>query len=319
MLEEKFKKDLDLDLDKLITVVIPALNEERGIAKVVEELHTFGLRNILVVDGYSSDRTVDIARMSGAKVVYQHGKGKAGALRTAIDEVSTPFMLVMDGDFTYDASCITRFLQHIGSYDEVIGARVHNDGSMSGLHKLGNRLITRAFNLLMNTSLSDVCSGMYLLKTDSVREINLVSAGFDVEAEIAANLASSGSITEVPVNYRKRLGKQKLSTWRQGFKILDSVFSLAKTYNPGVFYSLTGSLIIIPAGAILFTSLINWLYEGTISSPWFFIGISMLLVGIQAMGVGVVSLVLRRTELRTVRMIRKTLKHMENFQVKQEY
>lgn len=308
MLEEKSKRQLELD--KIITTVIPTLNEEEAIAKVLDELHSLGLRNILVVDGYSFDRTVDVARQFGARVVYQHGKGKTGAIKTAIDEVDTPYMLVMDGDFTYDASCINRLLQHMNSYDEVIGARVSNSNSMSRLHKFGNRIITKVFNILMSTNLSDVCSGMYIIKTDSAREIDLSTAGFDVEAEIAAQIASSGSITEAPVNYRPRLGKQKLSTWRHGFKIISSIFGLARSYNPGVFYSMLGSLLIIPAGLMLFNSLMEWAFTGRISNPWFFVGISMLLVAIQSMSVGMVSLMLRRTELRTARRLRK-ISHLQ--------
>ncbi|MEM0496456.1 MAG: glycosyltransferase, partial [Candidatus Nitrosocaldus sp.] len=73
-----------LDVNRLVTVVIPTLNEEQGIAKVIEELHSLGITNILVVDGYSSDRTVDVARSLGARVIYQHGKGKTGALKAAV-------------------------------------------------------------------------------------------------------------------------------------------------------------------------------------------------------------------------------------------
>jgi dolichol-phosphate mannosyltransferase len=295
-------------LNELITVVIPTLNEEEAIGDVLKELHGLGIRNILVVDGYSSDKTVDIAKQSGARIVFQHGRGKTGAIKTAIETVDTFYMLVIDGDFTYDAACIDRLLRHMKSHDEVIGARLTDGNNMTLLHKLGNKIITKVFNLLMNTNLSDLCSGMYMLKTDSMREINLESTGFAVEAEISAQIASYGSITEVPVNYRPRLGKQKLSTWKHGFKIISSIIGLARTYNPGMFYSLVASLLVIPAGLMLLGALMESALTGRIDTPWFFIGISMLLVSIQAMGVGVVSLILRRTELRTSRTLRRILK-----------
>jgi len=303
MLSEKSTSALELG--KTITIVIPTLQEEQGIAKVLEELHYLNLRNILVVDGYSSDRTADIAREAGATVVYQHGRGKTGAIKTAIDKVDTPYILVMDGDFTYDASCIERFLQHMASHDEVVGARVGSKNSMTRLHKFGNKMITKIFNILMNTNLSDVCSGMYVLRTSSARELNLETTGFDVEAEIAAQIASSGSITEVPVTYRPRLGRQKLSTWRHGFKIVRSILRLARLYNPGAFYSMLGSLAIIPASLMLFSSLIEWILSGSTSSERFFVGISMLLVAMQVMSVGALSLIFRRTELRIARRFLK--------------
>ncbi|MFY3741443.1 MAG: dolichol-phosphate mannosyltransferase [Candidatus Nitrosomirales archaeon] len=303
MLEEKVASSLEFD--KSITIVIPTLNEEQGVAKVLEELHYLRLRNILVVDGYSSDRTVDIAKQFGARVIYQHGKGKTGAIKTAIQEISTPYLLVMDGDFTYDASCISRLLHQTGSHDEVIGTRISTADSMSRLHKFGNKVISKIFNILMNTNVSDVCSGMYLLRTSSAKDLHLETDGFDVEAEIAAQIAASGSIGEVPVIYRKRVGRQKLSTWKHGFRIIRTVFDLARSYNPGVFYSMVGGFLIIPASVMLFNSLIDWMFTGKIFSSWFFAGISTMLVAVQSLSVGVLSLIMRRTELRIARRLKK--------------
>ncbi|MEM4309296.1 MAG: glycosyltransferase family 2 protein [Candidatus Nitrosocaldus sp.] len=297
-----------LDVNRLVTVVIPTLNEEQGIAKVIEELHSLGITNILVVDGYSSDRTVDVARSLGARVIYQHGKGKTGALKAAVEHVSTPYMLVMDGDYTYDASSIERFLQHMDNYDEIIGARVPvDDASMSRLHKFGNAVITKVFNLLINTNLSDVCSGMYMLKTDTMKEIDLNTSGFDVEAEIAAQIASIGNITEVPINYRARIGRQKLSTWKHGFRIISSIFNLAKVHNPGAFYSLLVSLLLIPAGIIFFNSFVEMMYTGKFSSNWFLVGVALLLVAIQGMSIGVLSLVVKRSQMRLIRMMKRQI------------
>jgi glycosyltransferase involved in cell wall biosynthesis len=298
----------EFELDKLITVVIPTLNEEGGIIKVIEELHSLNINNILVIDGYSKDKTVETSTKLGARAMYQQGKGKTGALRTAIDVVETPYMLLMDGDFTYDASCISRLVQHMQSYDEIIGARIPtNKESMTSLHKFGNKLITKVFNMLLSTNVTDVCSGMYLLRTELMRDIDLSTSGFDVEVEIAAQIASAGRITEVPINYRPRMGRQKLSTWKHGFKIVKSIVNLGRTYNPGVFYSIMGSMITIPASLMLGNSIIEWIKTGNITSPWFFVGISMILVAIQTMAVGVMSIMLRRSELRAARRLAKTL------------
>jgi len=307
MLEER-SVEKGSGLNNVITVVIPTLNEENGIAKVIEELHALGINNILVVDGYSKDKTVEIAEKMGAKVMYQQGKGKTGALRTAIDIIETQYMLVMDGDYTYDASCIERLVQHMKSYDEIIGARVPTDkASMTAIHKFGNKMITRVFNLLLSTNITDVCSGMYILRTETARDIHLSTSGFDVEVEIAAQVAAAARLTEVPINYRPRIGRQKLSTWKHGFKITKSIVNLGRTYNPGALYSMLGSMITIPASLMLGNSVLEWIVTGRIVSPWFFVGISMILVAIQTMGVGVISLMLRRSELRSARRLARVL------------
>jgi dolichol-phosphate hexosyltransferase len=214
-------------LNTFVTIVIPTLNEQEAIGKVLDELFSMGLKNLLVVDGYSSDGTLDTAKKYPISVILQQGKGKAGALKTAFKNVKTPYMIVIDGDFTYDPSCIPRFLEHMQTYDQIIGVRNLDDKkNISVIHKLGNKVITKTFNALMGTNLSDVCSGMYTLKTEIAKDLDLSSTGFDVEVEISAQIASSGTITEVPINYRQRIGQQKLSTWKHGFKILSTILKL---------------------------------------------------------------------------------------------
>jgi len=299
-----------IDINKLITVVIPTLNEEKGIVDTIKELHSLGITNILVVDGYSKDNTVEVAKRLNARVIYQHGKGKTGALKTAVEHVNTPYMLVMDGDFTYDAKCIDRFLEHMDNYDEIIGTRIPVDKySMTRLHKIGNRVITKIFNWLMNTNISDVCSGMYMLKTDTVKDIDFNTTGFDVEAEIAAQIATIGNITEVPINYRTRVGRQKLSTWKHGYRIIKSILHLARIYNPGAFYSFFVGLLLIPAGIILGNSLLELGLTGkmTATSHWFFVGVALLLVAIQAMSIGILSLVVKRSNLRMLRLMKRSI------------
>jgi glycosyltransferase involved in cell wall biosynthesis len=292
------------ELNALVTIVIPTLNEQEAISKVLDELFSIGLKNILVVDGYSSDGTLDTAKKYPISVIFQHGKGKTGALKTAFENVKTPYMIVMDGDFTYDSSCIPRFLEHMQSYDQIIGVRNLNDKkNMSVIHKLGNKIITKTFNALMGTSLSDVCCGMYALKTEIAKDMDLSSTGFDVEAEIAARVASSGRITEVPINYRQRIGKQKLSTWKHGFKILLTILKLGMTYRSSVFYSIIVSITSLLGIGILANTAIEWYLTNTLEVPWLLVGISILLIAINFTGVALEAQTLRRMESKIIRRL----------------
>ncbi|MEM3055427.1 MAG: glycosyltransferase family 2 protein, partial [Candidatus Bathyarchaeia archaeon] len=146
-----------------VTIVLPTLNEEKAVRKVINELKKAGYNNILIVDGYSTDKTARIAESNGARVVLQHSRGKSGALETAVENVDTPFMLVMDCDCTYDPKDIEKLLAHAKIYDQVIGARINGRENIPRFNRLGNWLITAAFNTIMGTKLSDVCSGMYLI------------------------------------------------------------------------------------------------------------------------------------------------------------
>jgi dolichol-phosphate hexosyltransferase len=298
-LEEKLS-----EVNTLLTIVIPTLNEQEAIGKVLDELFSIGLKNILVVDGYSSDLTLDTVKNYPISVFFQHGKGKTGALKTAFEKVKTPYMIVMDGDFTYDPSCINRFLEHIQSYDQIIGVRNLGDKkNTSVLHKLGNKIITKTFNALMGTSLSDLCSGMYALRTESAKDIDLSSTGFEVEAEITAQIASSGRITEVPINYRQRIGTQKLSTWKHGFKILNSILKLAMTYRPTFFYSVVVIITSLLGIGILASTVIEWSLTNALPVSWLLIGNSILLIATLFAGLRLQAQVLRRMESKIIQRL----------------
>ncbi len=292
------------ELNTLVTIVIPTLNEQEAIGKVLDELFSLGLKNILVVDGYSSDRTLDTVKNYPISVFFQHGKGKTGALKTAFEKVKTPYMILMDGDFTYDPSCINRFLEHMQSYDQIIGARNLDDKkNISVLHKLGNKIITKTFNALMGTNLSDLCSGMYALRTESAKDLDLSSTGFDVEAEIAAQIASSGRITEVPINYRQRIGQQKLSTWKHGFKILSSILKLAKTYRPTFFHSIIVIITSLLGIGMLASTAIEWLHTNAMPVPWLLIGIFILWIAIFFAGLRLQAQMLGRMESKIIQRL----------------
>jgi len=280
-----------------ITVVIPTLNEEQAIGPLIEEVKSQGFDKIMVADGYSRDKTTEVATGFGAEVVLQHGKGKAGALLTAFQRVTTPYMIVMDGDGSYDPSDIQKLLPLMGTYDFVKGVREKNE-NMSGVHRLGNGIITRTFNLLFGTSMGDVCSGMYMLRTEKVRAINLEKHPLTVEQEIAAEMIlSSGPITTISINYRKRVGgASKTRTWRQGLRDLFTNFDLARTYNPVLLFSFITALIMLPAaGLLVYALVLNYAFgdyhEG------YFIGSAILFVlGTQGLVVSTMAAMLRRIE-----------------------
>ncbi len=110
---ERFETRVDHLYDtisrNLVTIVLPVLNEEQAIGPVINEIKNEGYNNILVIDGYSTDNTPNLLRELGIPVIQQHGKGKTGAIRTAIEQVVTPFLLVMDADYTYAPGTLIDF------------------------------------------------------------------------------------------------------------------------------------------------------------------------------------------------------------------
>jgi len=280
-----------------VKVVIPTLNEEKAIGTVLDELLEAGYKNILVVDGYSSDRTVEVAKSRGVDVVYQRGVGKAGAIATAIDLVSTPYMLVMDGDHTYDPRDIELLLNHAGGSDEVIGYRSNRE-NIPFLHRLGNKVISLVFSLMFGKRVGDPCSGMYLLKTDIAKRLEIS------EVELAGQVASLGKITEVPVEYRKRIGVGKLKAWRDGLRIILTAVKIMWLYNPVFMISALAALLAIPGAVILLHQLtLRYLY-GSWSIGWSWLGLVLFIAGLQGITVAAISLMLKRVERRIIQVLR---------------
>jgi len=238
-----------------VSVIIPVLNEEKAIGVVIDELIQVGipLENIVVVDGGSKDKTVEIARSKGVKVVMQEGKGKALAVKTGLQYVSTPIVVVMDGDGTYPASAIPLLYSELKrrSSSLVIGARLFGKESQRLIFRIGNKLLTLAFNTLYGTNLKDILSGMYMGLTDKMREVNYEMKGFSVEVEIASHFANLCDVCEVPIEYRPRIDpKAKKLGVIHGFKIAVDMIRLTWRYNPTFLIFTLGSLLLIP-GLIL--------------------------------------------------------------------
>jgi dolichol-phosphate hexosyltransferase len=285
-----------------VTVVIPVLNEAEGIGQVVDDLRHKGFPRILVVDGRSSDGTPQIAAERGATVIYQHGTGKAGAIRTALDVVTTPYMAVMDGDCTYGAGDLVSLLAYSKDYHEVIGARVKGRENIPRMNRLGNWIVNKAFKLFFAAPTTDVLSGMYVLRTDALRAEGISSQSFDIEAEIASKMASSGMVTEVPIAYGPRRGKEKLGS-RHGFRILATLFWMGFYESPLFMFGILSALLAIPAIGLLLWVAYQDLTSGIFHSGYVLLGIMLLLLASQGLGVALMSLVTKRSEHRLRRAI----------------
>ncbi|MEM1910390.1 MAG: glycosyltransferase family 2 protein [Sulfolobales archaeon] len=286
-----------------ITVLIPTLMEEEAIGLVLSELKSEGYTNILVVDGHSTDRTVEIAKSMGVEVTYQDGRGKADAIKTGLRYVRTPYVVVMDGDYTYDPKDIEKLLESMDEYDEVIGVR--DRVNIPRVNRFGNLVITWLFNLLFGTKLRDVCSGMYLLRTDVAREVGFESRGFSVEVEIAAHVASTGGrIGEVEISYRKRIGRPKLRKVH-GLQIATTAVRLMLKYNPTFFFFLASSLALIPGVVIIGYVAYKLLFYGVKHYVWALLGVTAGGVGLISLLIAIFALYMKRFEYRVLRTLRE--------------
>jgi dolichol-phosphate mannosyltransferase len=216
-----------------VTVLLPALDEEATIGPVIDSIPIGYLAgqgydvDIVVVDGHSSDRTKEIAVQKGARVLMQEGFGKGDALRAAFADCDGEYLFMMDADSTYPPRHILEMLPLLesDSCEVVMGSRFRGNmlpGSMSRFNHVGNRVLTTIANVLFSppSPTTDLCTGMWGFQGRIVKELALVSRGFDIEAEIYAKCVKKGiRITEIPIEYRKRITPPKLSSLRDGLRI----------------------------------------------------------------------------------------------------
>jgi len=293
-----------------VTIVIPTLNEAEAIGRVIEEVVSVGVprERILVIDGRSTDGTADIARSMGVRVVVQGGYGKADAISTALLHVRTRYMLVMDGDYTYPAKYIPTLvgLAREG-YDEVIGARKYlEQGSQGLIYRVGNRLLSSLFNLLFDTRISDVLSGMYVVNTELLRGFSLGVRGFSIEAAIAAHVATMGRITEVPIEYRRRIGDKKLGV-SHGFSIFRDMVKLSLSYNPAFIILLIASIVALVGLSLGVYVGYSYIFMGIKYYLKGLVAIILFMTGVQLLSLSIVSLFIKRMEYRTQRMLRRII------------
>jgi dolichol-phosphate hexosyltransferase len=218
-----------------ISVVIATLNEEEGIGPTIDEMQKV-LKNpyLVVVDGNSVDRTIEIAKNMGADVLLQEGKGKGDAMFQGFRQLGTrvPYVVFTDADYTYPAEYVPGMIEVLEQNPKVgmvIGNRFkgeHNHSkTVTNPFYLGNKLFAFAQLVMNGVNLGDPLSGLRVVRSDILEGWKPKSKGFDVEAEMNALVGRKGfKIIEVPIDYRDRLGEKKLKL-RHGLGIMKRIMA----------------------------------------------------------------------------------------------
>jgi len=233
-----------------VCVVIPTLNEEENIGTTIDDFRREGFENIFVIDGGSTDRTVEIVKARGVRVGIQSGKGKGQAVAEAFEILDEDVIILVDGDGTYAASDAKKLLEPIekGIAEHVVGNRLsgYEKGAFSKLNLIGNKLLNFVFRVTYGVELYDILSGYRALVKDLYKSVNLRKTGFEVETELTVETIAKGfRIMEVPVTYRKRGGTTKLSPLKDGARIASTIYNLLARYSPGRYLYFFGAFLIL--------------------------------------------------------------------------
>jgi len=207
-----------------LSLVICTLNEASNVEAILTKIPDY-IYEVILVDGHSSDGTVDIARkiFPRARIFYQPGKGKGDALKCGYKNATGDIIITLDADGATDPALIPEFIQPLmQGYDFVKGSRfLHGPPlKMSFVHKFGNWVLTTTANILYRAKYTDICSGYNAFWKKSIDKIKLENDGFEMEQEFNVKIKKAGlKVTEVYCLDKGRIGgRTKVSTVKQGLK-----------------------------------------------------------------------------------------------------
>lgn len=243
----------------LVSIIIPTLNEQYGIEKTISSIFQSGLSDpkkgypveILVIDGCSSDLTVDVARKMGARIIVEKEKGYGKAVKAGFAQARGDIIVTLDADNTYPAEFLAKYIQHLKETDadfiSINRFAGMENGAMHFTHRLGNKILTMLMNFSFSVHIKDSQSGMCIMKKSFLSNINLRSDNFAMAEEIKIIAFTFFHALELDGKYyKKRIGTSKLSMLQDGFANLAYLF----LYHKHLKFAIKSSPTILIPGSI---------------------------------------------------------------------
>lgn len=234
-----------MDKKKLISIIIPAYNEEESIGWVIEKIHqTFAPLDykyeVLVIDDRSTDKTIDRAAEQGAKIIKRKTNGGSGASRrTGILNTKGEIIAMLDGDGSYDPADLPALIEMINEYDMVNGVREREMGTLKYLRGPAKFFIRKLAEFLSGHKIPDLNTGMKVFRRDiMLRYLWVIPDGFScVTSMTLAFLVNGYSVGFCPIRYYKRIGKSKFHPIKDTARYLQTVLRMIVYFNPMKFFT----------------------------------------------------------------------------------
>lgn len=254
-----------------VAVLVPCYNEEQAIATVVADFRAaLPEATIYVYDNNSTDATCAHAAAAGAVVRREPLQGKGNVVRRMFADIDAEVYVLVDGDGTYDASSATAMVECLlnNSLDMVNGSRRATTEEAFRLgHIFGNRLLTGTVAMIFGNRLTDMLSGYRVMSRRFVKSFPALASGFETETELTVHaLELRLPLAEIQTPYRDRaVGSQsKLRTFRDGFRILRTIFFLVKEERPMQFFTAIATLLCVSALALGWPLITEFLQTGLV-------------------------------------------------------
>ena len=293
-------------------VLIPCLNEEKTIGKVVEDFrHSLPDAVIFVYDNNSSDRTAEIAAAAGAIVHRETMQGKGNVMRRMFREIDAESYIVVDGDDTYPAEAAPEMIRRIleENADMVVGDRLSStyfQENKRPFHNFGNSLVRRAINRLFGADIRDIMTGYRAFSYLFVKSFPMLSRNFEIETEMSIHAIEYRMLIDnVVVDYRDRPkgSESKLNTFSDGGKVLMTIGRLYSGYHPFSFYTAIASILGLLSIGFIMPVLMDYSRTGLVERfPTLFVCGFVMIAAIQFFVTGVILESLLMKDRRTFEM-----------------
>jgi glycosyltransferase involved in cell wall biosynthesis len=279
-----------------VTLVVPAYNEEEAVGLVIEEYYPF-VDELIVVDDGSSDKTYDIAsRYADEKVIiigHEKNRGKVEALMTGVARATGDVIVFTDADCTYPARNIPDFIRELEQgADLVLGTRVIDASNIPFLNRIGNVVFSTLATYISGKTITDGQTGFRAFKRSMFESLHVRAKSLEFETKMTVRAAKLGYvIVEVPIEYRKRVGTSKLHPIRDGYRMLQSLLSIAwhETSPLAKMISVPGLFIILVGIFLSLFVLYDYYLHYYLAHQYYpLIAIFSILMGIQLTSLGLI-------------------------------
>ena len=254
-----------------VAVLVPCFNEEAAVATVISDFRkALPTAEIFVYDNNSSDRTVARAREAGVEVRSERRQGKGHVVRRMFADIDADIYVLVDGDATYDAASAPRMIDALLSdhLDMVVGHRVDQvKAAYRAGHRMGNWMLTSFLSLIFGQAFKDILSGYRVFSRRFVKSFPVLSDGFEIETELtvhALELAMPVAEIETPYYARPEGSFSKLSTWRDGFRILGTILKLYRSEKPLRFFTAIGIVLMLVSIGLAIPVVVTYLEQGIV-------------------------------------------------------
>lgn len=260
-------------MDK-IAVLIPCYNEEKTIEKVVRDAkEALPEAVVYVYDNNSKDRTVELAKKAGAVIRYEHKQGKGNVIRRMFREIEAQCYIMVDGDDTYPMEYARQMADKVLEYgsDMVVGDRLSSTyytENKRPFHNMGNSLVKRSINTLFHSDIQDIMTGFRAFSYQFVKTFPVMSKGFEIETEMTIHAVYNNlQVDNVVVNYRDRPegSESKLNTYKDGIKVLFTIFKMFRQYRPLLFFWIVAVLLTLISAVFFIPVLIDFAETGLVA------------------------------------------------------